>query len=1107
MPETIDLSPEGGDSLKWGPVLRFDLAWRQGARPRVEDYLPPDGAGHLDVLLELVHTDLERRIKAGEPARIEEYLSSFPRLRDCTTAVLDLIANEFEQRRRREAELTPEEYHRRFPELHAELALRLPAAGPSPDRFSLPGYEILGVIGKGGMGVVCKARQLSLDRLVAIKFLRDGALADAEQRERFYREARASASLHHPHLIQVLDYGQSGGVAYLVMEYVDGPDLAQVLSGGPLPEAEAASLVEKLARAIHHAHTRHVLHRDLKPANVLLQQGGNHRGTEGTERPEDKSYSSGCSVPSVPLWFHDSSPKITDFGLAKRLDESGQTRTGQMLGTPLYMAPEQAKGQKVVGPACDVYGLGAILYEALAGAPPFQGEPGEVLARVAHEEPLPPSRRRAGVSRDLETICLKCLEKEPARRYASAEDLADDLGRWRRGEPIRARRTRLAGRLWCWCRRKPALAAAWSLLSMILLTLLSLWLLELRKGRGKDALRGRELAEVQEQEKESSRKEALRGMEDALAQAGKSEPGRALLWYVRALELAQSANALHEETPTRLSMALCRTLLSPLRDIRDDPDQGLAFDPAPRSTARQAPWNPSTRRAEVLIDQQGKPPRKLPLGNVEVLSLAISPDGRTIAAGLPSANVGLWDADSGNPSLYQWVAPRRLDRRHRLPNPSHQDLVRAVAFSPDGQLLLTGSDDKTARLWRWHASKAHAVGAPLQHGAPVKAVSFSRDGRGILTTDKHGKRRLWQVSAIRPPLLHNHHVVALAYAPDGKTIVTNSSDGYTRFWDERRPLSPVICIPHPEADDPKRLTAAEGIAFSSDGKRFATGSGQFAGKPGKVRMWKQGTQHPQWEVLHPGGGVQQVAFSRDDRSLFAGTYDGKVYCLDVETGTPIGPPLDQGSSVGPMALTPDGKFLITRRDNSACIWKLAKGGFAGLDQQLAHDHVVSAVDCTRDGTTILTATAGGVVQLWDARTREPLPVRLKHSGPVWTACFSPDGKMILTSSGKLHHPGVARLWDVATGRPIGPAIDHPDTMYAVTFSPDGKTFLTGCLDWTVRSWPTPTLPAQSLPCLAISAEVITGTRLDPDGELEVLGESAWRRRRQALEAMGEPPPG
>jgi hypothetical protein len=340
------------------------------------------------------------------------------------------------------------------------ISADLPDGGVGSPLPSLPGYEILRELGRGGMGVVFQARQIALDRLVALKVLLGGRYASAASRARFKSEVESIARLQHPNLIQVFEIGEHEGHTYFTMEYVGGGNLEERIESGPLGNNEAAKLVAILARAMHAAHERGVIHRDLKPANVLLSASPVREEEWGVR---------GFGI-----------PKITDFGLAKRMDvPSSQTRTEQVMGTPSYMAPEQAKGQsKQVGPATDIYALGALLYRLLTGRPPFLAEaPVETVRQVAEEEPTAPRQVRPTVPLDLETICLKCLQKKPEQRYASAAELEDDLRRFLAHEPILAKPTGWWGRLLKWSRRRPAAASliAVSALAVILLFAAALW--------------------------------------------------------------------------------------------------------------------------------------------------------------------------------------------------------------------------------------------------------------------------------------------------------------------------------------------------------------------------------------------------------------------------------------------------------------------------------------------------------------------------------------------------------------------------------------------------------------------------------------------------------
>jgi tetratricopeptide (TPR) repeat protein len=343
--------------------------------------------------------------------------------------------------------------------LRADPARRRPAGPPAP-----PGYEVLSELGRGGMGVVYKARQTALKRLVALKVIATGAWAGPDVVARFRAEAEAVAQLQHPNIVQVYEIGECEGRPFFSLEYLEGGSLADRLDGTPLPPRAAAELLRTLALAMHAAHERGIVHRDLKPANVLLSLVPGPLSLEGDQGQGTRD--------KGPI------PKIADFGLAKRLGgDSGLTQTGAVLGTPSYMAPEQARGQvHTIGPAADVYALGAILYECLTGRPPFTGATSlETIQQVQSQTPVAPTRLQPQVPRDLETICLKCLEKEPHRRYPSAWALAEDLRHFLAGEPILARPATLRERAWKWAKRRPAVAALLSLLLLLFLVLVVVW--------------------------------------------------------------------------------------------------------------------------------------------------------------------------------------------------------------------------------------------------------------------------------------------------------------------------------------------------------------------------------------------------------------------------------------------------------------------------------------------------------------------------------------------------------------------------------------------------------------------------------------------------------
>jgi eukaryotic-like serine/threonine-protein kinase len=449
--------------------------------------------------LNQLRADQRLRWEQGERIPVEAYLEAYPALKSDPESVLDLIVHEVQLRRQRQEDPSVDDFVQRFPQ-HADTlrshfsantepgsesrspadeagavatptapgpqsetvahqpllpggAPTLPpsqattptfATGPGAELPAVAGYKILGVLGQGGMGVVYQAEQKGLKRLVALKMILAGPHARPEERARFRIEAEAVARLQHPNIAQIYEVNESEGRPYLSLEFVEGGSLAQRMRSAPPTPQEAARLIETLARAVQHAHERRIIHRDLKPGNVLLTAAG--------------------------------VPKIVDFGLAKHLDGDGQhTTSGAILGTPSYMAPEQASGKKRgVGPAADIYALGAILFEMVTGQPPFRGEtPLDTVFQVTTTDPPAPTSLKPTCPRDLETIILKCLEKDPRRRYGSAAALADDLHRFLASEPIQAQRVSLMRRGLRWAWRRPAEAIVLALIVCVALALVT----------------------------------------------------------------------------------------------------------------------------------------------------------------------------------------------------------------------------------------------------------------------------------------------------------------------------------------------------------------------------------------------------------------------------------------------------------------------------------------------------------------------------------------------------------------------------------------------------------------------------------------------------------
>jgi tetratricopeptide (TPR) repeat protein len=516
-------------SFDGAALLRdFEQTWQTGAAPSINAVVQQLATQKVDprFLEELVQIDLKYRWK-NKPSHatdelpptplLEDYVRCYPSLGSLQTLSPQLIGEEYRARQLWGDRPDPEAYLARFPSQVPQLTGLLASIDAVPltedqdttvrtsrpvEGFSARGYEVLGELGRGGMGVVYKARQLRLNRLVAIKTISSGLGASAEELARFRAEAELAARIQHPNIVQVYEVGEQDGQPFCILEYVNGSSLSRKLAGTPLEPRAAGRLLETLARAVQAVHDQGILHRDLKPANVLLHLAH----PEDADRPlAELLRSPGCV------------PKVSDFGLARRIESSELTPTGAILGTPGYMAPEQASARSdLIGPSADVYGLGAILYELLTGRPPFRGvNVLETLAQVRSQDPVPPRSLQPAVPRDLETICLECLQKKPGKRYGSAGALADDLERFRLHQPIQARPTRWWERAGKWMQRRPALATlAGALLLGIVIALAGglTYTLHLRAARAE--------TERQRQQAGRSYRKALESVEQMLVHMG-----------------------------------------------------------------------------------------------------------------------------------------------------------------------------------------------------------------------------------------------------------------------------------------------------------------------------------------------------------------------------------------------------------------------------------------------------------------------------------------------------------------------------------------------------------------------------------------------------------
>jgi WD40 repeat protein/tRNA A-37 threonylcarbamoyl transferase component Bud32 len=948
---------------------RFEAAWRSGVRPRIEDYLADmEGPFRTTLLRELVLLEVHYRRRGGEAPQPEDYAGRFPELDPAWLA-----------------------------EALGEGAGQIPSAPPDSTRAALPptvsaepprpapgddtpqrigDYEVLGEIAHGGMGVVYKARQRGLDRVVALKMIVSGGRARDEDRRRFRAEGEAVARLRHPNVVQVYEVGEHDGRPYLTMEYCDGGSLDAQLDGTPWQPAKAAALVQTLAHAMQAAHAAGVVHRDLKPANVLLAADG--------------------------------TPKVSDFGLAKRLDVAGQTQTGAVMGTPSYMAPEQAEGHKDVGPAADIWALGAILYELLTGRPPFKGASVlETLEQVRTREPVTVRQLQPGVPRDLETVCHHSLHKDPRKRYASAAALAEDLRRFGAGEPVAARPVSAVGRAVRWARRRPAVAGLLVTVALVAAAGLGgiLWAYG-EAVRQRDLARD-ESARADEQAAEAKRETAEARRQEYFAQIGRAEA------QLQAGDHAGAAGVLERVGPEYRSTweygyLRRRTEGTPLTLCgHTDGVSSVAYSPDGTRLA-SASWDQTiklwdTRTGAELATLRG--------GGGPV---CYSPDGTRLASASGS-EVKLWDTRRGAE-----IATLR----------GHTGEVRSVVYSPDSTRLASASGDNTVKLW--DATSGAAIATLRGHTLRVTSVAYSSDGTRLASASYDNTVKLWDAISGAAIVTLRGGGGPVCYSPDG-TRLASASGSEVKLWDARRGAEVATLRGHTD-----QITS---VAYSPDGTWLATAS-----RDNTLKLWDGRSGAAVGTLGGHTGWVSSVCYSPDGTRLASASYDQTVKLWDARSETLIATVRGGG---GPVRYSPDGTRLVSFGAEGVKVWDTRSGAKIATLRGLTGG--VTGAAYSPDGTRLACA-AGGGAKVWDARSGAELASLHGYASRVRSVAYSPDGTRIAGAAGEFNKPGEVKVWDAHSGAEITSLRGHTNMVTAVVYSPDGTRLASASHDHTVKLW-------------------------------------------------------